>query len=351
MVMLLGFECVTLIECVPCSLTILFPFPFLFLFLFRCALVLRPGRGDSLLPRYHSSTPRWQQYSTPQPTARTHHPSPYDHSRAAPIHGHPAQDWRQPLLTSRPPIVPPTKPTVHDSRRLTPFAVPAPPVGASHHTNYQACYAPSVRPTVPGPSQSRVQILPRPPAWSAPAATAPSHPPKAKPREIQAIPAPIIATEESAEVLRRRAWEAGERKRSLIKAAKLARRNGNKKAAAELARGIQEHENEQQRLNQIACKKIFEENSKRCSANTIDLHGLYVPEAVEYTNTRLLQATRGGDTIFRIIVGKGLHSKAEAQLKPAVMEALRKKGVEHELAPKNDGVVLVYPIGKARVSS
>lgn len=57
----------------------------------------------------------------------------------------------------------------------------------------------------------------------------------------------------------------------------------------------------------------------------IDLHGLYVKEAITFTERALQQARTRGDGEIHLIVGKGLHSKnGAAKLKPAIAELIRK---------------------------
>lgn len=58
---------------------------------------------------------------------------------------------------------------------------------------------------------------------------------------------------------------------------------------------------------------------------TIDLHGLYVREAIERTEKAIADAQRKGDREMRVIVGKGIHSQGHvAKIKPAVEDLMRK---------------------------
>lgn len=70
-----------------------------------------------------------------------------------------------------------------------------------------------------------------------------------------------------------------------------------------------------------------------CSANnaasppgTIDLHGLYVKEAIEKVEEFISAEQRAGQhPELRVIVGKGIHSPGHvAKIKPAVEELMRK---------------------------
>ena len=67
------------------------------------------------------------------------------------------------------------------------------------------------------------------------------------------------------------------------------------------------------------------ENNKLSPAGTIDLHGLYVKEAIERTESAISQAQASGQGELRVIVGKGIHSQGHvARIKPAVEELMQK---------------------------
>ncbi|KAI0268720.1 hypothetical protein BC834DRAFT_968169 [Gloeopeniophorella convolvens] len=62
-------------------------------------------------------------------------------------------------------------------------------------------------------------------------------------------------------------------------------------------------------LNQKAAKAIFEGN-KGLKEGEYDLHGLTVPEAVQFSSRELQSAVARKESTIRFIVGKGLHSDA-----------------------------------------
>jgi len=67
------------------------------------------------------------------------------------------------------------------------------------------------------------------------------------------------------------------------------------------------------------------ENNKHSPPGTIDLHGLYVKEAIERTETAIANAQRSGAEELRVIVGKGIHSQGHvAKIKPAVQGLMQK---------------------------
>ncbi|KAF8274566.1 hypothetical protein EI94DRAFT_1713738, partial [Lactarius quietus] len=65
------------------------------------------------------------------------------------------------------------------------------------------------------------------------------------------------------------------------------------------------HKNAKEELNERAAKIIFKEKNKnRREGGMIDLHGLYVPEAVKFAKEELQSAKSRGDEVLRFIVGK-----------------------------------------------
>lgn len=61
------------------------------------------------------------------------------------------------------------------------------------------------------------------------------------------------------------------------------------------------------------------ENNQNTRPDEVDLHGLFVKEAIQRTEQAIAQAEVRGDSQMRIIVGKGLHSEGSvAKIKPAI---------------------------------
>lgn len=59
-----------------------------------------------------------------------------------------------------------------------------------------------------------------------------------------------------------------------------------------------------ERLNQEASDWIFVANNSDSAADELDLHGLYVAEAIQRTEDAIAAAQRRGDDHLNIIVGK-----------------------------------------------
>jgi len=103
------------------------------------------------------------------------------------------------------------------------------------------------------------------------------------------------------------------------------------------------YESAMKELDKRAAKIVFRENNKnRREGGKIDLHGLYVAEAVQFARDQVQTARLRGDEVVRFIVGKGLHSDAgEAKIRPALEDYFTKQGLDHLLDPNNAGVLIV----------
>ena len=116
-------------------------------------------------------------------------------------------------------------------------------------------------------------------------------------------------------------------------------RQGNGERAHELSQQGKAHAAKQDQLDDQASAWIFNgeagpsriehllttANNQQSPPGTIDLHGLYVKEAIERTESAIAAAQRSGQTEMRIIVGKGIHSQNHvAKIKPAVEDLMRK---------------------------
>ncbi|KAF8200863.1 hypothetical protein BJ912DRAFT_947450 [Pholiota molesta] len=75
----------------------------------------------------------------------------------------------------------------------------------------------------------------------------------------------------------------------------------------------------------------------------IDLHGLYVKEAISRADQAIQSAKLRGESQLNLIVGKGLHSSGGiAKIKPAIDDLIQKHQLTAELDPNNSGVLIVY---------
>lgn len=103
------------------------------------------------------------------------------------------------------------------------------------------------------------------------------------------------------------------------------------------------HQRRRDELNKEAAEWIFRENNRDAPSDTIDLHGLYVHESVDYTERFINRvAETHGPNELKIIVGKGLHSQNfQAKLKPAIEKLVSKHHLSINLDNHNSGVLLV----------
>ncbi|KAK0219059.1 hypothetical protein IW262DRAFT_1317918 [Armillaria fumosa] len=117
---------------------------------------------------------------------------------------------------------------------------------------------------------------------------------------------------------------------------------GDHAAAKDLSNQGKDHKQKMEQLNKEASNWIYREKNRGRLPGQIDLHGLYVKEAIAYTDTALASAWLRRDSEIRLIVGKGSHSEGGAKLGPAIIEELiRKYQLVAEIDPSNSGVLIV----------
>ncbi|KZT26762.1 DUF1771-domain-containing protein [Neolentinus lepideus HHB14362 ss-1] len=149
--------------------------------------------------------------------------------------------------------------------------------------------------------------------------------------------------------LRDRAREEGAQMAKCFEESKAAYARGDRALAKELSVKGHGHEAEMERLNAQASEWIFFENNKDSQPDEIDLHGLYVKEAISYTDRAIQKARGQGNSEIRLIVGKGLHSPhGVAKLEPAIKDLMQKHGLIAELDPRNSGVLIVDLDGQSK---
>ncbi|EJD39589.1 hypothetical protein AURDEDRAFT_31954, partial [Auricularia subglabra TFB-10046 SS5] len=70
----------------------------------------------------------------------------------------------------------------------------------------------------------------------------------------------------------------------------------------------------------------FIKNNKGLPKDEVDLHGLYVGEAINHVDLAIQYAGEDGDRKIQLIVGQGKHSKdGKSKLRPAVESHLKEK--------------------------
>ncbi|OJA08022.1 hypothetical protein AZE42_08012 [Rhizopogon vesiculosus] len=111
--------------------------------------------------------------------------------------------------------------------------------------------------------------------------------------------------------------------------------------AKELSEKGKQHERTMEALNAEASAWIFRENNLDSKPGEVDLHGLYVKEAISYSDKAIKEARQRGDSQIRLIVGKGLHSDGQARIKPAIEKMMGQYNLPTEVDPQNAGVLIV----------
>ncbi|KAJ3776478.1 hypothetical protein FB446DRAFT_721123 [Lentinula raphanica] len=142
--------------------------------------------------------------------------------------------------------------------------------------------------------------------------------------------------------LRKRANEEGDAMAKSFQESHEAYARGDGAGAKELSNKGKEHQRKMEQFNKQASDWIYTENNKDSKTGEIDLHGLYVKEAIERTDSAIVDAKHRGESEIRLIVGKGMHSSGGvAKIKPAIEELMQKHQLVAELDPNNAGVLIV----------
>ncbi|PVF94052.1 DUF1771-domain-containing protein [Serendipita vermifera] len=149
--------------------------------------------------------------------------------------------------------------------------------------------------------------------------------------------------------LRKQANQAGDAMGRAFEESKRAYEGGDGARAKQLSEEGKRHKAEMEKLNRQASDWIYHANNTDSAPNEVDLHGLYVKEAIERTEEAIQAAQQRGDPDIHLIVGKGLHSQGHvAKLKPAIQDLIVKYQLAAALDPNNAGVLIVQLGGAQR---
>ncbi|GAA5823740.1 hypothetical protein JCM11251_003275 [Rhodosporidiobolus azoricus] len=147
--------------------------------------------------------------------------------------------------------------------------------------------------------------------------------------------------------LRNAAIREGDLMAKAFSSSKQAYATGNGEAAHDLSQEGKQHQREKDRLNGEAAEWIFQANNHNRGPGEVDLHGLYVQEAIDYTDRAISNARSQGLGELRVIVGKGNHSPSHvAKIKPAITSLMQKEHLTASLDPHNGGVLVVQLQGQ-----
>lgn len=135
------------------------------------------------------------------------------------------------------------------------------------------------------------------------------------------------------------AKKESDKRRDCSKRSQEAFRSGSRALAKQLSDEGKKHGKQMDRYNKRARNLILKVNNARMPMTTIDLHGLFVQEAVRCVLKRMNEAKAAGEERLGVIVGKGNHAQNGAKIKPAVEELCRKRGLTFTYDSNRGGAV------------
>lgn len=142
--------------------------------------------------------------------------------------------------------------------------------------------------------------------------------------------------------LRSLAEQAFQKKQSLSQESQAAYQHGDGAKAHQLSEKAKVQQRVAEKYNLEAAEYVFVENNADSGSYEIDLHGLYVKEALWILQKRISAGIRGGEPYVRVIVGKGKHSQnGIAKIKLAVEELCKEANLKNYLDSKNSGVLVI----------
>lgn len=113
--------------------------------------------------------------------------------------------------------------------------------------------------------------------------------------------------------------------------------NGNKEMAKYYSNLGKECRKQMEDANSSAACIIFEINNEELDADEVDLHGLFVNEAIAKLTERIDHARNNGIDKLTVIVGQGNNSETGPKLKPAVTEFAVVNSIPYKLSVTNAG--------------
>lgn len=150
------------------------------------------------------------------------------------------------------------------------------------------------------------------------------------------------ATDNRYKQLRAKAEGLYDKRHKLSQQSQQAYKSGNKQKAHELSEQSKKLLTEAEYYNHQAAEYVFRENNTDSAEDEIDLHGLFVKEAVFFLQTRIAAEVQRNSSHLKVIVGKGLHSQnGIAKLKPAIDQMCTESRLKHYIDKDNTGVLVI----------
>ena len=120
-------------------------------------------------------------------------------------------------------------------------------------------------------------------------------------------------------------------------------KSGDKAAAKKLSDEGKREGAAMDACNLAACEAYFAGNNANKGPGEIDLHGLYVEEAVRKLEERLAVCRRNNAAQLVVIVGRGNHSKDNvAKIKPAMQKLIAEHKLKVAVDSPNAGCVTIF---------
>lgn len=142
--------------------------------------------------------------------------------------------------------------------------------------------------------------------------------------------------------LRDLAEQEYKQKKHYSEASQAAYNGGDHGEAKRLSDLSKSHAAKMDDYNAQAAAFVFRANNADSAGDEIDLHGLYVKEAIEILQTRIDASRSRHESHLKVIVGKGMHSENHvAKIKPAVEKACREQNIKWEVEHDNSGVIIL----------
>jgi DNA-nicking Smr family endonuclease len=161
---------------------------------------------------------------------------------------------------------------------------------------------------------------------------------------------PRSAYDDTFDELRAQSKFYADQKNQYMQLSRQAYERGDKKEAKALSNKGKQLKSLMDKENQAAASNIFVIHNANKNENEIDLHGLFVTEAIDRLNRRVEQARKSGEHELIVIVGRGIHSEGGPKIKPAVIKYATKNKIEHQLNSPNAGCITFEFDGNAIAS-
>lgn len=151
---------------------------------------------------------------------------------------------------------------------------------------------------------------------------------------------PEASLVQQAEDHRRKADELALKQRETSARSQAAYKAGNGELAKKLSVQAKELHKEVEHHNKEAARLYYLHHNQDSSEGTIDLHGLFVKEAIAKLDGAVKEAIKKKQDKLTVIVGAGNHSEGGVQrIRPGVEKWLRERGHTWEVV--NQGCLLV----------